>query len=90
MTRTSRRWKGSVHVQADADWGGDADSKSRSGVIVWVKADTGTWYLVRNVTRKQTTVALSMAEAALISMLAGMCAMLGVSQMWRWMLAESH
>ncbi len=38
--------------------------------------------------RKQTTVALSTAETVLISMLAGMCDMCGISQMWRWMLAE--
>jgi hypothetical protein len=33
-------------------------------------------------------VALSTAEAELLSMLAGMCEMPGVSQMRRWMLAE--
>ena len=49
---------GAVHVQADADWGGDESRKSTSGVIVWVKADTGKWYMVQSMSRKQTTVAL--------------------------------
>jgi hypothetical protein len=41
----------SVHVQADADWGGDPNRKSMSGVIVWVKAITGKWYMVQSVSR---------------------------------------
>ncbi len=59
----------SVHGQADADWGGDADRNSTNGVIAWVKAATDRWYLVQSVGRKHTTVALSTAEAELISML---------------------
>jgi hypothetical protein len=75
-------------VQTDADWGGDPDRKSTSGVIVWVKGATGKWYLVQSLSRKQTTVALSTAEAELIAMLAGVCEMRGISQLWRWMLAD--
>ena len=79
---------GAVYVQTDADWGGDPDRKSTSGVIVWEKAANGKWYMVQSLSRKQTTVALSTAEAGLIAMLAGVCEMCGISQLWRWMLAE--
>ena len=79
---------GAVHVQTDADWGGDPDRKSTSGVIVWVKDATGKWYSVQILSRKQTTVALSTAEAELIAMLAGVCERRGVSQLWCWMLAD--
>ncbi len=61
---------GAVHVQTDAGWGGDEDRKSKSGVIVWVKAEDGQWYLIQSVSREQTTVALSTAESELIAMLA--------------------
>ncbi len=47
---------GAVHVQADADWGGDEDRQSTSGVIVWAKAETGKWYLAQSA--KQTTVVI--------------------------------
>jgi hypothetical protein len=30
----------SVHAQADADWGGDPNRMSASGVLVWAKATT--------------------------------------------------
>ncbi len=61
---------GSVQVRAHTVSGGDADRKSTSGVIAWVKEATGKWYLVQSVSRKQTTVSLFSAEAELISMLA--------------------
>ena len=79
---------GAEHVQTDADWGGDEDGNSTSGGIVWVKAEDGQWYLIQSVSRKQTTVALSTAESELIAMLAGVCEMRGISQLWRWMLAK--
>ena len=53
-----------------------------------MKGATGKWYLVQSLSRKQTTVALSTAEAELIAMLAGVCEMRGISQLWRWMLAD--
>ncbi len=43
--------------------------------------------MVQSVSRKQTTVALSTAEAKLISMLGGVCEMRGVSQLRPWNLA---
>ncbi len=78
---------GAVRVQADADWGGDVDRRSTSGVIVWVKTEADKSYLVQSVSQKQTTIALPTAEAELISMLAGVCRMCGVNQTWRWILA---
>ncbi len=77
---------GELHVCAGGrrlDWGGDEDKRSTSGVIVWVKAETRKWYLVQSPSRKQTTFALSTAEAELISMLGGVCEMRGVSQLRR-------
>jgi hypothetical protein len=52
---------GAVHVQTDADWGGDPDRKTTRGVIVWVTAATGKWCMVQSLSRKQTTVALSLS-----------------------------
>ena len=72
---------GAVHAQTDADWGGDPDRKSTRCVIVLVKGATGKWYVVQSLSRKQTTVALSTAEAELIAMLAGVCEMRGISQL---------
>ncbi len=55
---------GAVHVQADADWGGDEDKRSTSGVIIYRRSDRlgesrVKWYLMQSASRKQTTVALS-------------------------------
>ncbi len=44
--------------------------------------------MAQSVSGKQTTGALSIAEAELTWLLAGVCEMRGISQMWRWMLAE--
>ncbi len=44
---------GSVHAQADAVWGGDPNRKSTSGVIVWVKATFGKWFMAQSASRKQ-------------------------------------
>ena len=77
-----------IHMQADADWGGDADRQSTSGIMVWVKSVDGMWYMVQAISRKQTTVALSTGEAELISVLGGVCEMIGVGHLCRWMIAE--
>ena len=83
----ARAKPGAIFVEADADWAGDKDRLSTSGIIVYVKGHDQLWYLVQAVSRKQSTVALSSGEAELISILSGTCELRGVSMMWSWLMA---
>ena len=44
---TQRAAPGSIHLEADANWGGDADKQTTSGLMVWAKGDDGMWYVAQ-------------------------------------------
>ena len=81
-----RACPGSVLTYADADWAGDDDRRSISGVATWVRGACG-WYPVSCTSRKQSSVALSSGEAELVAALSGACEGLGVQSIWQWLLA---
>ena len=70
-------------VYMDADWASDADRKSNSGFVVWVKGCRGRWYMVSLGSKKQSVVALSSGESELVSMLNGVVEMIGLQAQWK-------
>ena len=76
--------QGSVVVMTDADWAGDVkDSRSHSGIALWVKGSVkNTWYPVYAFSKKQNMVSLSSGESELMAVVGGACEEIVTKDQW--------
>ena len=84
LEAVQRAPEGSVLTCGDADWAGDADQFSVSGTASRVKGRLG-WYPITASSKKQSTIAFSSGEAALVAALSGAYEGMCVRQQRNWL-----